>query len=145
VVFEVQENSDVTFRLYDWDRIDAKTGEPRELQVEKALASIDFGQGVIGPSVPVPEATSPIQRERLFQCVHFWLWRLRGSEPFAVGKDNEVRILVCIEGSGNVEHNDAPYPIGKGDVMLLPAAVGGCVCVPDPSIVMLEISIPDPK
>lgn len=34
LVFEVQENSDVTFRLYDWDRIDAKTGQPRDLQVD---------------------------------------------------------------------------------------------------------------
>ncbi|MEO6346368.1 MAG: type I phosphomannose isomerase catalytic subunit, partial [Aquaticitalea sp.] len=44
VVFEVQENSDVTFRLYDWDRTDAKTGKPRDLQVDKAIACIDFDQ-----------------------------------------------------------------------------------------------------
>ena len=41
VVFEVQENSDVTFRLYDWDRIDARTGQPRSLQVDQALACFD--------------------------------------------------------------------------------------------------------
>ena len=45
VVFEVQENSDVTFRLYDWDRVDPKTGKPRPLQVEQAMACIDFEQG----------------------------------------------------------------------------------------------------
>ena len=37
VVFEVQENSDVTFRLYDWNHVDAKTGKPRALQVDRAL------------------------------------------------------------------------------------------------------------
>ena len=42
VVFEVQQNSDVTFRLYDWDRVDPKTGQPRALQVDQALASIDI-------------------------------------------------------------------------------------------------------
>ena len=42
VVFEVQQNSDVTFRLYDWDHVDAKTGQPRALQVDQALACIDF-------------------------------------------------------------------------------------------------------
>ena len=42
VVFEVQENSDVTFRLYDWDHVDAKTGQPRPLQVEQAMACIDL-------------------------------------------------------------------------------------------------------
>ena len=45
VVFEVQENSDVTFRLYDWDHVDAKTGKPRPLQVDQAIACIDFAQG----------------------------------------------------------------------------------------------------
>src|ERR1700744_5388489 len=35
VVFEIQENSDTTYRLYDWDRIDAKTGKPRDLQIDK--------------------------------------------------------------------------------------------------------------
>ena len=45
VVFEVQENSDVTFRLYDWDHVDAKTGQPRPLQVDQAMACIDFAQG----------------------------------------------------------------------------------------------------
>jgi mannose-6-phosphate isomerase len=43
VVFEVQENSDVTFRLYDWNHVDAKTGKPRALQVDQALACVDFG------------------------------------------------------------------------------------------------------
>ena len=44
VVFEVQQNSDVTFRLYDWDHVDAKTGQPRALQVDQALACIDFAR-----------------------------------------------------------------------------------------------------
>ena len=48
VVFEIQENSDVTFRLYDWDHVDAKTGRPRALQVEQALACIDFAGGSAG-------------------------------------------------------------------------------------------------
>ena len=56
VVFEVQENSDVTFRLYDWDRVNPKTGKPRPLQAEQAIACIDFKQVAIGPVAPVEEA-----------------------------------------------------------------------------------------
>jgi len=63
VVFEVQENSDVTFRLYDWDHIDAKTGQPRPLQVDQAIACINFQQGVITPVTPqingLPAAPKP--------------------------------------------------------------------------------------
>ena len=42
MVFEVQQNSDVTFRLFDWNRIDAKTGKNRELHIPQAMACIDF-------------------------------------------------------------------------------------------------------
>lgn len=42
VVFEVQQNSDVTVRLFDWNHIDTKTGQPRALQIEQAIACIDF-------------------------------------------------------------------------------------------------------
>ena len=62
VVFEVQENSDVTFRLYDWDRIDSKTGKPRDLQVDQALASIDFNKVEIGPVVPVESTAFKVNR-----------------------------------------------------------------------------------
>ena len=55
VVFEVQQNSDVTFRLYDWNHVDSKTGQPRPLQIEQAMACIDFAQGAIGPVAPVVE------------------------------------------------------------------------------------------
>ena len=53
VVFEVQENSDVTFRLYDWNHVDAKTGKPRALQVNQALACVDFGECAGGLLAPV--------------------------------------------------------------------------------------------
>jgi mannose-6-phosphate isomerase len=45
VVFEVQQNSDVTFRLYDWGHVDANTGQPRALQVDQALSCIDLCRG----------------------------------------------------------------------------------------------------
>ena len=68
VVFEVQQNSDVTYRLYDWDHIDAKTGELRALQVDQALACVDFAQGIAGLVAPVVERKTPVERERLFHC-----------------------------------------------------------------------------
>lgn len=143
VVFEVQENSDVTFRLYDWDHIDAKTGRPRPLQVDHALASINFADGAAGLVAPVVEATAPVQRERLFACEHFWLWRSRGHTPFTVGAAGVPRVLVCIQGSGQVEHGSATYAAGKGDVLLLPAVVGACVFRPSGEVNLLEIGIPE--
>jgi mannose-6-phosphate isomerase len=113
VVFEVQENSDVTFRLYDWNHVDAKTRQPRHLQVEQALA-----------------------------CIDFRLWRVRSEAPFTVGAAAMPRVLACIDGEGHVKYDGADYPCAKGDVVLLPAAVGSCLCQPRGSISLLEISLP---
>ncbi len=132
VVFEVQENSDVTFRLYDWDRVDPKTGKPRPLQVEQALACIDFEQVAIGSVTPVVEAAVPVRRERLFACEHFSVWRHSGQSPFSVGAAGAARVLVGIVGDGELEHSGATYRVGQGDVraltgggrgMFLPAAL----------------------
>ena len=141
VVFEVQENSDVTFRLYDWDHIDPKTGHPRALQTEAALACIDFAQGSIQPTAPVMEAMQPAMRERLVDCSHFRLWRLQSAAPFHIGAEDEPRVLVCIEGAGSVEHNGADIAMEKGAVVLLPAAVGVCRFLPERPVTLLEIAV----
>jgi mannose-6-phosphate isomerase len=143
VVFEVQENSDVTFRLYDWNHVDAKTGQPRPLQVDQAMACIDFAQGAIRPVAPLVDESKPVSRERLFDCEQFELWRFGGKSPFGVGAERTPRVLVCLAGDGQVEHKGANYAIGKGDVLLLPALVGACVCRPRGAISLLEISLPE--
>jgi mannose-6-phosphate isomerase len=143
VVFEVQQNSDVTFRLYDWNHVDAKTGQPRPLQVDQALACIDFEEGTGGLVEPVVEATTPVEREKLFHCEHFRLWRLRGESPFTIGAAGVPRVLVCIEGAGQVEHECAAHAVGKGDVFLLPAILGACTFQPRGAVNVLEIEIPE--
>jgi mannose-6-phosphate isomerase len=130
VVFEVQQNSDVTFRLFDWNHIDAKTGQPRPLQIDQAFACIDFAGRSGGLVAPEVETTRPVEREKLFDCAPFRLWRLHGKAPFPVGAENEPRVLVCIDGSGNIEYNDISYAVGKGDVWLLPSDAGACTFRP---------------
>jgi mannose-6-phosphate isomerase len=143
VVFEVQQNSDVTFRLYDWGHVDAKTGQPRSLQVEQAMACIDYDRSASGLVAPLAETRTPVERERLFDCEAFQLWRLRGDKPFRVGAVAEPRVLVCIDGSGQVEYDGMPYTAGKGDVWLLPAESGVCVFRPRGAVTILEIGIPN--
>jgi mannose-6-phosphate isomerase len=142
VVFEIQQNSDVTFRLYDWGHVDSKTGRPRPLQVEKAFACIDFGIGARGLLPPRSEATAPVKREKLFDCKAFRMERMVGNAPFTVGAVAEPRVLVSIDGSGQIEHGKSPYPISRGDVWLLPAEAGVCAFRPNGEVTLLEIAIP---
>jgi mannose-6-phosphate isomerase len=143
MVFEIQQNSDTTFRLYDWGHIDTKTGKPRPLQVDQALASVNFGRSAAGLVKPVLETSSPAERELYFDCNAFRLWRLRGESPFAVGAAGLPRVLVCIEGAGTIEHHGATYAIERGEVWLLPAIVGPCTFRPTAAVILLEIALPE--
>jgi mannose-6-phosphate isomerase class I len=91
---------------------------------------------------PVVEAMAPVERERLFHCEQFWLWRLRGQSPFTVGTAGVPSVLVCIEGAGQVECGGATYAVGKGAVWLLPAVVGACAFQPRGEVSVLEIALP---
>lgn len=137
VVFEIQQNSDVTFRLYDWEHVDAETGQPRPLQVDRALACIDFAAG---PVVAIKPPRS--ERVRLFHCAQFSLWRMRARAPFTVGAAGMARVIVCIEGSGELEHAGTSYRMRRGEVMILPACIGECSLRPRAAITVLEIALP---
>ena len=143
VVFEVQENSDVTFRLYDWGRVDAATGRRRSLQVDQAMTCIDFTKGPLGPLAPAVKTLRPELRELLLFCEHFGLWRIGGKSRFNVGKAETPRVLVCIAGDGQIEHSGVNHELKRGDVYLLPAVVGECVCQPQGTITLLEIPLPE--
>ena len=144
VVFEVQENSDVTFRLYDWDHVDPKTGKPRPLQVEQAMACLDLSQVAISPVAPKVETNDPAVRERLLHSPQFTVWRLRGDSPFAVGAVDTPRVLVSIAGAGELDVKGTRYPVRQGDVVLLPAAVGVCSYRPgDQAACLLEVALPE--
>jgi len=142
VVFEVQQNSDVTFRLYDWDHVDPKTGQKRPLQQQQAMACVDFSQGVVKPGTPKVEDTSPVLRENLIDCEQFGVTRITGAVSFVVGDAQLARVLVCLSGAGRLERYGVSYFIGKGDVYLLPAAFGACACVPHGVVSLLEVSLP---
>jgi mannose-6-phosphate isomerase len=143
VVFEIQQNSDVTFRLYDWGHVDAETGKLRELQVDEAMDCIDFAEGPVGRVTPVLESATAVKREQLLDCEYFRVWRIGGVSPFSVGAVGLPRVLVCIEGGGEIEQGYATYAIGKGDVLFLPAVMGPCTLWPRGAVNLLEIALPE--
>jgi mannose-6-phosphate isomerase len=134
VVFEVQQNSDLTYRLYDWNRFD-RTGQRRELQLDRALECTDFSAR---PVVPIRPAD-----HELVSCAEFGIRRHDGNARVGVGAADTPRVLVCIAGAGELEYDGAIFGVRKGDVVLLPAAVGACTFQPEVAATVLEISLPD--
>jgi mannose-6-phosphate isomerase len=142
-VFEIQQNSDVTFRIYDWNHIDPRTLRRRPLQVEQAMACIDFKQGAVMPLTPRMLERRPVLREKLIWCDQFAATRISGHEPFMVGRAETPRVLVCLAGEGHLEYAGQAYEFGRGQVLLSPAVVGECRCRPHGAVCILEISLPD--
>jgi mannose-6-phosphate isomerase len=141
VVLGIEQNSDITFRLYDWDRVDETTGRRRELQVAEAMGCIDFSQGSIKALEPVIETASPVMREKLFDCTHFRLWRIQAQNPFQVGEEKLPRAVVCLEGKGWLDCKGSLLPVARGDVFLLPASVGVCSFRPEGEVVFFEAGL----
>jgi mannose-6-phosphate isomerase len=137
LLFEVQQTSDITYRLYDWDRVDAKTGQPRELHIENGLSCSDFAAG---PCHPVRPATGD-RSERLVDCEYFALHHHSHHEAFNVGADGHCRVVVGVEGRGHIDWNGQCYPVRPGSVVMLPAAVGACALIPEGVITVLECAI----
>jgi mannose-6-phosphate isomerase len=143
VVFEIQQNSDVTFRLYDWGQIDPRTLRRRPLQIEKALACVDFAQGAVTPLMPRTLERRPVLREKLIHCDQFAVTRNSGQLPFVVGKAAVPRVLLGLAGRAELDYAGQSYAFRKGQVLLLPAVVGECLCRPDGAVSLLDISVPE--
>ena len=134
LLFEVQQTSDITYRLYDWDRIDAKTGKGRDLHIDDGLACSDFAAGPCHPVTPVVEGG----KERLVSCEYFTLHRTTTSSPTTVGAKGRCVAAVVVSGNGTL----AGEPVVRGDVVLLPASVGVVDVVPSGAMTVLECGLP---
>lgn len=142
LLFEVQQTSDITYRLYDWDRVDPKTGKRRDLHVEDALACSDFARGPCGPVRAEVVDEAQVWREELVGCRYFTLTRRRATRVFPVGAAGQCRVVVCAAGRGELGWGGIFWPLKAGDVILLPAAVGVAWCVPGRDFVLLECGLP---
>lgn len=133
LLFEVQQTSDITYRLYDWDRNDPKTGRPRELHIEKGLACADFTRGECDPVLPESDGF----RERLVDCPYFTLHRTKTEHPGAVGEPDRCSAVVCVKGRGRI----GDLPVTAGTTVLLPASAGTVRTTPEGEWTLLECGL----
>ncbi len=125
LIAEVQQNSNTTFRVYDYQRTGAD-GKARPLHIERAAEVVSFD-----PIVPEEcraascAAFSGFTMTELFTCRYFRSYRVdvRERAVLRCGGDS-FQHLLCVTGEGRIVHGGAAYPMRRGESYFLPAALG---------------------
>ena len=125
VLAEIQQTSDLTYRLYDWNRLGAD-GKPRPLHVERAMECIRFtGDAPAAGGKGRTADETGLVIENLVDCPAFSLSRIRiDRRPYAVEMGGACAALVVVAGSARLVAGDAAMPIRAGDTILVPADCG---------------------
>lgn len=118
---ETQQNSDTTYRIYDFDR--TVNGVPRPLHLEKAADVINFGEV---PVVTSEETRQNIKlrncvKQELVRCKYFNVDKLKINGIFHDEISENFKVYSILEGEGNIIYNDEKYPARKGDTYFIPA------------------------
>lgn len=137
VVLEIQQASDTTFRLYDWNRV-GTDGKPRQLHVEEGLAAVDFTLGPVHPMRPDPLR----ETVNLVRCDWFILDRHRLSGPRTLAEDGRCHILSVIEGSVLVENDPAGLPLRQSRTVFIPASAGPVTVTPEGEAIVIDAYLP---
>jgi mannose-6-phosphate isomerase len=125
---EVQQTSDATFRLFDWNRV-GPDGKPRTLNRQEALLSIDWSAGPVSPLAGRPIAGLPegSRGEHLVTCPYFLIDRFHLAAPLDVPSAERLSIWIVLEGSLLLVSEATGYRrrCGAGETVLVPASARG--------------------
>jgi mannose-6-phosphate isomerase len=133
-VIEVQQTSDVTYRVYDWDRVDAN-GKPRELHVEQAADVIDFTANQDSAALQRQAFPEPVELfredgavcDRLVSCPYFRIDRItmeaNASVHVSPGEPGQPDVFICADGNGILRWDGGELPFSRGTTLLIPATL----------------------
>jgi len=136
VVAEIQQTSDITYRLYDFDRKDAQ-GNTRELHVDLALEAINYNK-----VNTFKEYSKEVNESNtIVDCPYFTtnFLPLEGEKTM-LKTEETFTVYMCIEGSFELEYNTVKYNYKKGDTVLIPAAMNEFTLSGKASILEIYIS-----
>ena len=131
LLIEIQQNSDTTYRVFDWNRTDPTSGKQRELQVEQAIQCIDFED--LQPKLIESEGELLIS-DSLFEIQKWILDKPRGAAPLG-----QFVIVCCL--TGNLSCAEAK--LAAGEIFLVPAHLNDRQLKPlSPDTSLLRVTIP---
>jgi mannose-6-phosphate isomerase len=117
LVAEIQQTSDITYRLYDFDRVDAQ-GNTRELHVDLALEAINYNR----VDTRIEYLKEENESNTIVNCPYFTTNFIPLIDSATISKTEIVLRYMCIDGAFEIEYKDL-YQYKKGDTVLIPAAM----------------------
>lgn len=119
---EIQQTSDVTYRIYDYDRVDAKTGQTRELHNDIAVDAIDFK---VEDSYKTQYSTESNKTKKLVHTPYFQTNIIKlDMELMKDYSDlDSFVIFMVVDGNCIVQHDNKDYKVNYGETILLPASI----------------------
>jgi mannose-6-phosphate isomerase len=136
VVAEIQQTSDITYRLYDFDRVDAQ-GKTRELHVDLALEAINYNK----IETKKEYSQNVNQSNTVVDCPYFTTNFIPLDGVISASKSGETfTVYMCVEGAFEIMYDNSKLQYAKGDTVLLPATMNSFVLSGKASILEIYIS-----
>ena len=136
VVAEIQQTSDITYRLYDFDRVDAN-GNTRELHIDLALEAINYNE----EETKKEYSKNVNESNTVVNCPYFTTNFIPLDGVITVSKSGKTfTVYMCVEGTFEIEFNNSKLHYKKGDTVLIPAAMNAFVLQGKASILEIFIS-----
>ena len=133
---EIQQTSDVTYRIYDFNRADDK-GNKRDLHTEESMDAIDF---TYHDNYKTSYQDKENEIVKLVSCDYFTTNKLRGSKLIErdFSKIDSFVIYVCMEGGLVLDYGDGKIDMQKGEAVLVPAVISKISMIPKGPFKVLE-------
>ncbi|HEY5912706.1 MAG TPA: type I phosphomannose isomerase catalytic subunit [Verrucomicrobiae bacterium] len=145
VIFEIQQNSDTTYRVFDWNRV-GLDGKPRQLHVAESLASIDFNDFEPALVVRTPLAKEPQPTQRLVSDLLFTVDLVEAAAGANWNSDPGVlQILGLLEGGLAVSGAGEMVRLNPGEFCLLPASIGAGFAAASAGAKLLRVFAGEPR
>ena len=139
---EIQEYSDLTFRVYDYNRRDAH-GKSRELHIENALEVMRFGKQNGGKLEPIRIQNGAVTETYFIACRYFATEKWEFAEAMERTSSTEhFDLLIFLEGSGNIEWAAQRIGYSPTQVWIVPAALGSYRLAPQAETTLLRTYVP---
>ena len=143
VLCEIQQHSDVTYRVFDYNRV-GTDGKPRALHLQRALNVMRFGEQRGGLCDPVRVARGAVTETFYAACPYFATERWEFREHIAAATSPEhFDLLIFLAGEGRIEFAGGTETFGPAEVWLLPAALGAYHLAPNAQTMLLRAYVPD--